>query len=112
MVISCVGVANIPLAFEIYGGGRAHAIYFVAPFYVGLWVYINMKTVGPGLMRLLLVRRLEKEKGIRLANADLEEIQALRRGFFMARFFMRDYIPTFNPVRESTRKQKRDTNSR
>lgn len=108
MVISSIGITGIPLVFELYGGGRANAIYWAAPAYVGLWVYLNMKTIGPGLMRLLLVRKLEKEKGLRFVNAEFEEIQTLRRTFFMARFLMRDYsvVPDFVAQIKSTRKNK------
>lgn len=93
MVLSSIGVTSIPLAFEMYGGGRANAIYLVAPVCVGLWVYINMTTFGSGLMRVLLVRRLEKLRGFRFFNAELQKIQVLRRTFFLSRFLMLDYYP-------------------
>ncbi len=83
---------NIPLLFEIYGGGKNNAIYLVLIILLGTFTYINIKNLGPGLLRLIVLRRLEKSLGYRLINADLEQIQALRRSFFLSRWLMKDYV--------------------
>jgi hypothetical protein len=88
-----VGSANIPLLFQIYGGGRANAIFLAAPLSMALFSFYNLKTFGPALARLLLLRRIEKEVGYRFQNADYEQIQELRRGFFLSRWLMKDYRP-------------------
>lgn len=88
-----VVVVNIPLLFELYGGGRANAIFLAAPGMTLILSYLNFKTIGPALTRLLLLRRIEKEVGYRFQNADYEQIQELRRGFFLARWLMKDYRP-------------------
>lgn len=53
---------------------------------------LNLKQFGPAFLRLLLVRRLEKEAGRPFVNADYEQIQELRRTFFLSRWLMRDYV--------------------
>jgi hypothetical protein len=92
-IIIGVGVANIPLLFELYGGGRANAIFLAAPLSMLAFSYLNLKTLGPAFARLLLLRRIEKEVGYRFQNADYEQIQELRRGFFLSRWLMKDYRP-------------------
>ncbi len=89
--IVAVGTTNIPLLFEIYGGGRQNAIFLAAPMLMIAFAYVNLKAFGPTLMRILLLRKLEKEKGYRFQNADYEQIQELRRGFFLAKWLMKDY---------------------
>ncbi len=84
---------NIPLLFELYGGGRNNAIFFAAPLGIITFSYVNLRTFGPALTRLLLLRRIEKEVGYRFQNADYEQIQELRRGFFLSRWLMKDYRP-------------------
>lgn len=93
MWIAAVGAANIPLLFEMYAGGRANAIFLVAPLMTGLLAYLNLTSLGPGLVRILLLRKIEKSIGRKFVNADLEQIQDLRRGFFMARWLMKDFAP-------------------
>jgi hypothetical protein len=83
---------NIPLLFEIYGDGRYNAIFFVIPLMMGTFAYLHITLIGPGLMRLLLLRKLEKSVGYRFINADLEQIQELRRTFFLSRWLMKDYV--------------------
>ena len=91
--IVAIGGANIPLLFELYGGGRPNAILFAAPLVTVTVIYTNVATFGPTLLRILLLRRLEKEVGYRFQNADYEQIQELRRGFFLAKWLMKDYRP-------------------
>lgn len=85
-----IGV-NIPLLFQIYGGGRDNAIFLAAPLLTLTFFYLNYKTFGPGLTRIFLLRKIEKEQGYRFQNADYEKIQELRRGFFLSRWLMKDY---------------------
>ncbi|HPL97966.1 MAG: hypothetical protein WAP08_08505 [Smithellaceae bacterium] len=91
--IAAVGITNIPLLFELYGGGRANAIFLAAPLSIITFSYLNIKTFGPALVRILLLRKIEKEVGYRFQNADYEQIQELRRGFFLSRWLMKDYRP-------------------
>jgi hypothetical protein len=94
MWIVSVGSANIPLLFELYAGGRINAVFLAAPVLTGVLAYLNLKTLGPGLVRLLLLRKLEKSIGRKFINADLEQIQQLRRGFFLARWLMKNFTST------------------
>jgi len=98
IIIAMVGTANIPLLFEIYGGSKANAIFFVAPLGMAVFPFVNFKIVGPALTRLLLLRKIEKEVGYRFQNADYEQIQEMRRGFFLAKWLMKDYRP---PLKEN-----------
>lgn len=102
--IAAVGSANIPLLFEIFGGGRANAIFLVAPVMTGVMAYLNLTSLGPGLVRLLLLRKLEKTAGRRFINADLEQIQELRRSFFLARWLMKDFVPMQMPASKRVNK--------
>jgi hypothetical protein len=90
--IVAVGSANIPLFFEYFAGGRSNAIFFAVLCLTGVFIYVNLKYWGRDLLRLLLLRKLEKSLGRRFVNADLEQIQQLRRGFFMARWLMKDFV--------------------
>ena len=87
------GIGTIPLLFRRYGGGEKNAIYFVTPLIALTLSYMNLKTFGPALVRLFLLRKIEKEQGFRFQNADYEKIQELRRGFFLAKWLMKDYRP-------------------
>jgi hypothetical protein len=89
---AAIGV-NIPLLFQIYGGGRDNAIFLAVPLLALTFSYINFNTFGPGLTRIFLLRKIEKEQGYRFQNADFEKIQELRRGFFLSRWLMKDYRP-------------------
>jgi hypothetical protein len=89
--IGAIGTVNIPLLFQIYGGGRDNAIFLAAPLAILASSYMNFKTFGPGLTRIFLLRKIEKEQGYRFQNADYEKIQELRRGFFLSRLLMKDY---------------------
>lgn len=90
--IMAVGSANIPLFFDLYGGGRMNAIYLALPLMAGALIYLNFKNFGPSLVRLFLLRKLEKSVGYRFINADYEQIQDLRRTFFLSRWLMKDYV--------------------
>ncbi len=90
-LILAAGPANFALLFELYGGGRNNTIFIAAPIMTGVLAYLNLRYLGPAYTRLLLLRKLEKESGRRFVNADLEQIQELRRTFFLSRWLMKDY---------------------
>jgi hypothetical protein len=93
---------NIPLLFELYGGGRNNAIFLAVPLSLGVFGYLNLQKFGPWLVHLYLLRKLEKKSGRRFINADFEKIQELRRTFFLSRWLMKDYhrpAPTQAPIR-------------
>lgn len=87
-----VGSANIPLLFDLYSGGRFNAIFLAIPMVSGACAYINVKGFGPSLLHLYLLQKLENSLGHRFINADYEQIQDLRRTFFLSRWLMKDYI--------------------
>jgi hypothetical protein len=89
--ILAIGTSGIPLLFELYGGGKVNAIFFASPVLSITAIYLNYKFIGPGLVRIVLLRKLEKSLGYRFINADLEQIQELRRTFFLSRWLMKDY---------------------
>lgn len=90
--IIAVGSTNIPLLFELIVGGRMNAIFFAMPLLACTFAYINIKGFGPSMLRMILLRRLEKSVGYRFINSDLEQIQELRRTFFLSRWLMKDYV--------------------
>jgi hypothetical protein len=88
-----IGVGlNIPLLFELYTGNRFNAIFFAIPLLTAVWGYLNINLIGPSFLKILLLRKLEKSVGYRFINADLEQIQELRRTFFLSRWLMKDYV--------------------
>ncbi len=96
ILIVAVGAASIPLFFELFGGGRFNAIFLAMPLLTCTFAYMNMKSLGPSLLRLVLLSKLEKSVGYRFINSDLEQIQELRRTFFLSRWLMKDYAkPSF-----------------
>ncbi len=84
---------NIPLFSELFGGGRQNVVFYALPVVIGCASYINIAVIGPALMRIVFLRKLEKEQGYRFANADYERIQELRRHFRFACWLMKDYRP-------------------
>lgn len=110
-IIAMAGQANMVLLFELYGGGRNNAVFIGVPLLAGVLTYLNLKQFGPAFMRLLLVRKLEKEAGRPFVNADYEQIQELRRTFFLSRWLMKDYVRQIHsssvlPVKVSPRKRR------
>jgi hypothetical protein len=91
VLIVAIGSANIPLFFELFGGGRFNAIFLVIPVLTCAFAYVNIKSFGPSLLRLVLLRKLETSLSYRFINADFEKIQELRRTFFLSRWLMKDY---------------------
>lgn len=91
LALGAAAVVNVPLLIELLGGERYSVVYWAAPLIMGTIAYINATNLGPGFARLFLLRKLEKAGGRRFVNADLEQIQELRCGFFLSRWLMIDY---------------------
>jgi hypothetical protein len=96
------GTSGIPLFFELYGGGKLNAIFLTAPAVTAVLIYMNFTKFGPGLVRIFLLRKLEKSVGYRFINADLEQIQELRRTFFLSRWLMKDYVKPQTQLHQSS----------
>lgn len=91
-----VGITNIPLLFKVFTGEQSNAIFIAFPVLLGVFVYLNVKTIGGGVLNILLLRKLEKSLGYCFINADYEQIQELRRTFFLSRWLMKDYVKPTN----------------
>ncbi len=85
--------ANIPILFQIYTGARNNVIFLAVPLIIGVFAYLSIKTLGPKIACLWLLRKYEKQTGRCFVNADYEKIQELRRTFFLSRWLMKDYRP-------------------
>jgi hypothetical protein len=83
---------NIPLLFELFSGDRFNAIFLVIPLLTAIWGYLNIFLIGPSFAKIASLRKLEKSLGYRFINADYEQIQELRRTFFLSRWLMKDYV--------------------
>jgi hypothetical protein len=90
--------ANIPLLFQFFTGDRNNVIFFVIPIFIGVFAYLNVKTFGPQIASLYLLRRYEKQTHRHFINADYEKIQELRRTFFLSRWLMKDYRKDYRPA--------------
>ncbi len=84
---------NLPLLFQIYTGSRNNAIFLAVPLLVGTFAYLSLKVLGPKIANLYVLRQYEKQTNRRFINADYEQIQELRRTFFLSRWLMKDYRP-------------------
>ena len=87
---------NIPLLFQIYTGSKNNVAFLAIPLFVGTFAYLSLKTIGPKIANLYVLRQYEKQTGRRFINADYEKIQELRRTFFLSRWLMKDYRPAAN----------------
>ncbi|WP_439893257.1 hypothetical protein ACS7SF_25555 (plasmid) [Ralstonia sp. 25C] len=84
---------NIPLLFQIFTGSKNNVMLIAMPMIVGVFAYLSLKKIGPGIATLYTLRQYEKQTNRRFINADYEKIQELRRTFFLSRWLMKDYCP-------------------
>ena len=89
-LISAISV-NIPLIFYIFTGARENAIFLAAPLFPIAVGWLNIQTFGPQLACLYLLRMHEIKAGRHFVYENHEELQDLRRTFFLSRWLMKDY---------------------
>jgi len=81
---------NLPLLWRLQGGGDTGLL---ALFVVGMviaMVWAGVSQVGPALGAAWFVLDIERRTGQRLRNPEWAEVQAMRRGHWLARWFMRE----------------------
>jgi hypothetical protein len=79
--------ANGPLLYRAWGATDAQAMPFVLAVLVltSLWIFVRQ--VGPMAARGCFVLQLERHHGRRIVHEHLEELEALRRSFWLSRWF-------------------------
>ncbi|MDF0604713.1 hypothetical protein HZU77_003470 [Neisseriaceae bacterium TC5R-5] len=84
---------SIPSLFRAWTNDVNDAVFIAVPLAVLLYSYVNFYHLGPSLGRLYVLRHVEKVTGRRFVNSDYEQIQELRRSFWLSRWLMKDYLP-------------------
>lgn len=90
--VAAIGV-NVPLMIKTYTGDMNSAAYIVVPGLMATFAYVHLTSFGPGLLRVLLLMKIEKELGFRFENTHYAEVQRMRHDFWEASKLMRDYDP-------------------
>jgi hypothetical protein len=80
--------ANGPLLYRAWGATDAQAMPFVLAVLVLTSVWIFVRKVGPTAARGWFVLQLERHHGKRILHEHHEELQALRRSFWLSRWLM------------------------
>jgi hypothetical protein len=82
--------ANVPLLYRTWGVSDAQVMPFVLAVLAVISVWACARKVGPMAARGWFVLQLERHHGRRIVHEHLEELQALRRGFWLSRLLMVD----------------------
>lgn len=81
---------NLPLAWRLLGGGDTGLMVLGLALLVTGVVWAGAAQVGPALGSAGFVMAVERRTGQRLRHPDWADVQALRRGHWLARWCMRD----------------------
>lgn len=81
---------NVPLAWRLMGGGQNTLMALAVVGLACAVVWVCVRQIGPALGKAWFLLDLERRSGQRLCNPDWDQIQALRRSHWLARWFMRD----------------------
>lgn len=81
---------NVPLLWRLQGGGDTGLMALVVVVMVIAMVWVGVGQVGPALGAAWFVLDIERRTGQRLRNPEWAEVQAMRRGHWLARRFMRE----------------------
>ncbi len=80
--------ANLPLLWRLHGGGDTGLLTLAIVLLTAALVWAGVAQAGPALGKALFLLDLERRSGQRLRNPDWDEIQAMRRSHWLARWFM------------------------
>jgi hypothetical protein len=89
--------ANVMLVAQIFGLNYSHLIWAAALGMAFAIDYLNFKYFGPSAFRLHQLHKLQNKFSTKFKNSDFDEIQELRRTFFLSRWLMKDYRPASAP---------------
>ena len=81
---------NVPLVWRLMGGGDTGLLALAVVVLSATFVWVGVKQVGPALGAAWFVLDIERRTGQRLRNPEWAEVQAMRRGHWLARWFMRE----------------------
>ncbi len=76
---------NVPLALRSMGAGDTAIVWLVPALAMGLSAYLFSAFIGPGLVRIALLGRLERASGRRFVSDQIDEVNTFRRGLWGAR---------------------------
>jgi hypothetical protein len=82
--------ANVPLAWRLMGGGQTTLMALAVVGMACAVVWVCVRQIGPALGKAWFLLELEQRTGQRLRSPQWDQIQALRRSHWLARWFMRE----------------------
>ncbi len=82
-------VLNVPLLLQLNGLQGNDVLWLTMPVLGAAVTYVLATGVGPSLARILALRALEQRSGQRFTTARLDELSAMRRGLWLARWLCR-----------------------
>lgn len=82
--------ANVPLLWRLQGGNDTGLLSLAMVLMVIGLVWAGVAQLGPALGKAWFLLELERRTGQRLRHPQWDEIQALRRSHWLARWFVRD----------------------
>jgi hypothetical protein len=86
-------VLNVPLLLQIGGWEANDVVWLAMPALAATVTMMLASGFGPALARALAFMEVERRVGQRLVSARLDELQAVRRGFWLSRWLARDDGP-------------------
>jgi hypothetical protein len=84
-----IAVVNIPLLWRMHGVSDNQMLPWVMMAFTMIVAWVMVVYVGPVLGKSLFLLQLERHTGQRLVHEHFEEIQELRRSFWLSRWFMK-----------------------
>lgn len=85
-------VLNVPLVLQAGGWSANDVVWLAMPVLGATVAYVATTGLGPALARALALRRIERQLGHAFCTSRLEELQQLRRGFWLSRWLARQDV--------------------
>jgi hypothetical protein len=99
---------NIPLIYHSWGVSDLQAMPFAVLVLLGTGVWVCVRQTGPMAGKALFLRGWERREGRTLVHEGWEDLQALRRSFWLSRWLMvKEPPPPAAAVPRPTRTQRR-----
>lgn len=80
---------NLPLLLQLNGLQRDDVLWLAMPVLGAAVTYVLTTGIGPSLARVRALRALERRTGQRFTTSRIEELNAMRRGLWLARWLCR-----------------------
>jgi hypothetical protein len=81
---------NLPLLLQLQGFRRSSVLWVLMPLLFATITYILATGMGPAMARIQSLKAIERRTGHRFTTSRLDELTAMRRGLWLARWLCRD----------------------